>query len=241
MTEKLLIEERFQSIQHNLEFINERIALAAEKSGRTRDDITLMAVTKTVEPVFINHAIDCGVDLIGENKVQEFLSKKEYLNLSSCRAHLIGHLQTNKVKQILPQVEMIQSVDSLKLANEIEKQAKKLSSVAQCLIEVNVGDEESKTGIAFDEVRPLLEEISKMSSVRVKGLMAIPPICEEKSRLCEYFEKMHRLFVDIKGENIDNISMDILSMGMSGDYEEAISCGATMVRVGSLIFGPRLY
>ena len=241
MTEKLSVEERFQNIEHNLEYINSRIAEAAEKSGRKPCDVKLMAVTKTVEPIFINHAIDCGIDLIGENKVQEFLSKKDYLKLENCKAHLIGHLQTNKVRQIAGQVSMIQSVDSLKLAREIEKQSQKLGITTDCLIEVNVGDEESKTGIDFSGVLPLLEEISSMTSVCVRGLMAIPPICAEKTRLCKYFEKMHSLFVDIKAQNIDNINMQILSMGMSGDYYEAILCGANLVRIGSSIFGPRLY
>ncbi len=241
MTEKLSVEERFKNIEHNLEYINSRIEASAKESGRTRGDIKLMAVTKTVEPVFINHAIDCGIDLIGENKVQEFLSKKEYLKLENCKAHLIGHLQTNKVRQIIGQVSMIQSVDSLKLAREIEKQAQKLKITADCLIEVNVGNEESKTGIDFSSVMPLLEEISSMNGVCVKGLMAIPPICSEREELLKYFEKMHRLFVDIKAQNIDNINMQILSMGMSGDYNEAILCGANLVRIGSSIFGPRLY
>lgn len=241
MTEKLSVEERFQNIEHNLEYINNCIEASAKESGRTRGDIKLMAVTKTVEPVFINHAIDCGIDLIGENKVQEFLSKKEYLKLENCKAHLIGHLQTNKVRQIIGQVSMIQSVDSLKLAREIEKQAQKLKITADCLIEVNVGNEESKTGIDFSSVMPLLEEISSMNGVCVKGLMAIPPICSEREELLKYFEKMHRLFVDIKAQNIDNINMQILSMGMSGDYNEAILCGANLVRIGSSIFGPRLY
>ena len=241
MTEKLSVDERFKNIEHNLCHINEQITLSAKKSGRTREDIKLMAVTKTVEPIFINHAIECGIDLIGENKVQEFLSKYEYLKLEKCKAHLIGHLQTNKVKQILPFVSMVQSLDSLKLAKEIEKQSEKLGIDTDCLIEVNVGEEESKTGIAFDEVTPLIEEISKMQHVKVKGLMSVPPICEEKAQLCKYFEKMHHLFVDISRQNIDNITMCFLSMGMSGDFNEAILCGANMVRVGSSIFGPRLY
>lgn len=241
MTEKLSVEKRFENIEHNLEYINEKIKDAAEKSGRKREDVKLMAVTKTVEPIFINHAIEKGIDLIGENKVQEFLSKEEYLKLENCRVHLIGHLQTNKVRQILGKVSMIQSVDSLKLAREIEKQAQKLDITADCLIEVNVGDEESKTGIDFASVPALLEEIASMSRIRVKGLMAIPPICEDDEKLCKYFEKMHSLFVDIKGQNIDNIRMEILSMGMSGDYEKAITCGANLVRIGSSIFGPRLY
>ncbi len=241
MTENLSVEERFKNIEYNLALINEQIAASAQKSGRRREDIKLMAVTKTVEPVFINHAIKCGIDLIGENKVQEFLSKREYLRLENCDAHLIGHLQTNKVKQIIPFVSMIQSLDSAKLAAEIEKQSEKLEKVVDCLIEVNVGDEENKTGIPFDQVMPLIEKISEMRHVKVKGLMAVPPICEERSQLSKYFEKMHHLFVDISGQNIDNISMCILSMGMSGDFNEAILSGANMVRVGSLIFGPRMY
>ena len=200
-----------------------------------------MAVTKTVEPVFINHAIKCGIDLIGENKVQEFLSKREYLRLENCDAHLIGHLQTNKVKQIIPFVSMIQSLDSAKLAAEIEKQSERLGKTTDCLIEVNIGDEGSKTGIPFDQVMPLIEKITEMRHVKVKGLMAVPPICEEKAQLSKYFEKMHHLFVDISRQNIDNITMCFLSMGMSGDFNEAILCGANMVRVGSLIFGPRMY
>lgn len=241
MTEKLSANQRFEDIEHNLSVIRARIEAAAKLSGRSSEDVTLMAVTKTVEPVFINHAIECGVGLIGENKVQEFLSKEEYLNLENCKAHLIGHLQTNKVRQIVGRVSMIQSVDSLKLAKEISKQSGKLGLTAECLVEVNVADEQSKTGVAFDKVYSLLEEISSLEAIKVKGLMAIPPICEKESELCNYFEKMHGLFIDIKGQNIDNIDMSVLSMGMSGDYEQAIKCGANLVRIGSSIFGPRMY
>lgn len=241
MTEKLSIEQRFSNIENNLEVIRNKIDVAAKKSGRSASDITLMAVTKTVEPIFINHAIECGIDLIGENKVQEFLSKEEYLKLENCRAHLIGHLQTNKVKQIVGRVEMIQSLDSLKLAKEISKQSVGKGVVTKCLVEVNVGSEESKTGIAFSEVMPLLEQVSSMPSIKIEGLMAIPPICENTAELSGYFTKMHDLFIDIKSQNIDNIDMNILSMGMSGDYELAIEGGANLVRVGSSIFGPRLY
>lgn len=241
MTEKLSIEKRFSDIEHNLEVIRSKIDFAAKKSGRKAEDITFMAVTKTVEPVFINKAIECGVDLIGENKVQEFLSKKEYLKLDSCTAHLIGHLQTNKVKQIVGQVDMIQSLDSLKLAKEISKQSTARNIVTKCLVEVNVGQEDSKTGIDFLSVGSLLDEISQMQGIKVCGLMAIPPICENESELSAYFEKMHRLFIDTREEKRDNIDMQILSMGMSGDYEKAIECGSNLVRVGSAVFGPRIY
>ena len=240
MTEKLSVEQRFDTIEANLAFIRSEIADAAKKSGRTPDEIHLMAVTKTVEPIFINHALSCGVDLIGENKVQELLSKEPFLNLDGVDVHLIGHLQTNKVRQILPHVSTIQSVDSIKLAREIAKQAEKIEKDIQCLIEVNVGDEESKTGIPMQEVPALLEEMAQLPRVKVKGLMAIPPICEE-SILLQYFEKMREMFVDIQAKKMDNINMDILSMGMSSDYKLAILHGATMVRIGSSIFGPRLY
>ena len=240
MTEKLSVEQRFDTIEANLAFIRSEIADAAKKSGRTPDEIHLMAVTKTVEPIFINHALSCGVDLIGENKVQELLSKEPFLNLDGVDVHLIGHLQTNKVRQILPHVSTIQSVDSIKLAREISKQAEKIEKDIQCLIEVNVGDEESKTGIPMQEVPALLEEMAQLPRVKVKGLMAIPPICEE-SILLQYFEKMREMFVDIQAKKMDNINMDILSMGMSSDYKLAILHGATMVRIGSSIFGPRLY
>lgn len=241
MMENLSVNERFEIIENNIEVIKKNIAEAALQSGRKPQDITLMAVTKTVEPIFINHAIKCGIDLIGENKVQEFLSKEEYLALDSCKAHLIGHLQTNKVKQIVGRVEIIQSVDSIKLAKEISKQSVNKGVITSCLVEVNIGEEESKTGISQSEVLNLLEEISALPSIKVEGLMSIPPICEDNEELMQYFKKMNDLFVDIKAKNIDNINMNILSMGMSGDYKEAILCGSTMVRVGSSIFGPRLY
>lgn len=241
MTEKLSVEERFSNIEHNLEVIRQNIALAAEKSGRKAEDIKLMAVTKTVEPIFINHSIEHGIDLIGENKVQEFMGKKDFLKLGNCSAHLIGHLQTNKVKQIVGEVSMIQSVDSMKLAKEISKQSLNKGVTTNCLIEVNIGEEESKTGISFDSVMTLVEEIASLEAIKVKGLMAIPPICEDEKQLFAFFNKMHRLFIDIRTQNIDNIDMSILSMGMSGDYCQAIECGANLVRVGSSIFGKRLY
>ena len=241
MTEKLSTTLREQTIEANLRFLNDRIAEAAAKSGRTRADVRLMVVTKTVEPLFINHAIACGIDLIGENKVQEFLSKQPFLNLDGVEAHLIGHLQTNKVRQIVPHVSMIQSVDSLKLAKEIDKQCEKIGKTMDCLIEVNIAGEESKTGLPPEELEGLLVEMAQMTHVRVRGLMTIPPICDENEKLCGYFQKMHAMFVDIGRKNIDNISMQILSMGMSSDYALAIECGANLVRIGSSIFGPRLY
>lgn len=239
--EKLSLESRFSDIEYNIGVIKERIAAAAVKSGRSENDVTLMAVTKTVEPVFINHAISCGIDLIGENKVQEFLGKKQHLNLSGCEAHLIGHLQTNKVRQIVSEVSMIQSVDSVRLAREISKRSEMAGITTDCLIEVNIGDEESKTGISFAAVEEMLHEISEMGFIKVKGLMTIPPICEDSSVLSKYFSKMHHLFIDIKAKKLDNVDMTVLSMGMSSDYEEAVMNGSTLVRVGTALFGQRIY
>lgn len=235
------MEQKFIDIQENIKFIRNKINEATVKSGRSENDVRFMAVTKTVDPVYINHAIDCGIDLIGENKVQEFLSKKNALKLEKVEKHLIGHLQSNKVRKIITEVDMIQSVDSVSLAKEIERQAEKNNMTANVLIELNVGDEESKTGMDKSLFLESFSEISEMKHIHIKGLMTIPPICENKCELRKFFEEMYNLFIDIKAKNIDNVSMDILSMGMSGDYEEAILCGSNLVRVGSAIFGPRIY
>lgn len=238
---ELSIQKRFSDIEHNIDTIREKIFKAAASVGRNPDEITLMAVTKTVEPMFINHAIEQGISLIGENKVQEFLSKKPYLNLESCDAHLIGHLQTNKVKQIVKEVSMIQSLDSLKLAKEISKRSEEKGIITPCLIEVNIGQEESKTGLELNSLSELLKEVSLLSGIKVKGLMTIPPICDDEKELDKYFSEMHKIFVDIKDKKIDNIDMCVLSMGMSSDYEAAVRNGSTLVRVGSSIFGARIY
>lgn len=200
-----------------------------------------MAVTKTVDPIFINHAIECGVDLIGENKVQEFLAKKPFLRMENCCAHLIGHLQTNKVRQIVGEVSMIQSVDSLKLATEISKRSLAAGLVTECLVEVNIGGEENKTGLEFSQTEELLEKMATLEGIKVKGLMTVPPICEKEEELSQYFSKMHALFIDMKSKKLDNIDMTVLSMGMSGDYEVAVRHGSNLVRIGSAIFGPRIY
>lgn len=239
--EILSSEERLKNIEYNLAYIRDKIDSAAKQSGRKCEDIKLMAVTKTVEPIFINHAIECGIDLIGENKVQEYLSKKPYLKLDNCESHLIGHLQTNKVKQIISEVSMIESVDSVKLAREISKRSEALGITTDCLVEVNIGDEDNKTGLDLNLLSETLCEIAQMPSIKVKGLMTVPPICEDERQLNKYFSQMHEIFIDIKGKKLDNIDMCILSMGMSGDYEAAIRNGSNLVRVGSAIFGPRLY
>ena len=241
MMEKSFLETRKADIQYNLDVINERIAESAIKSGRNPKDVTLMAVTKTVDPIFINYALDYGVKMIGENRVQEMLRKKPELHLDGVQKHLIGHLQTNKAGQIVSEVDMIQSVDSLKIAKEIAKQSVKKGVVTDVLLEINVGEEESKTGFSMSEFFETLHEIAELDAIRIKGLMTIPPICENNTILCKYFEKIHNIYVDIKEKKLDNIDMNILSMGMSGDYYEAILCGSNLVRIGSSIFGPRMY
>lgn len=243
MTENLLpeLESRKDSIKKNYFEIVENISSAAQKSGRKAEDITFLAATKTVPAPLINYAISLGLRSIGENKVQELLSKYDDYDLSSCDLHFIGHLQTNKVKQIVGKVCMIQSVDSLKLANEISKQSLVANVNTDILIEVNIGREENKSGVFSENLPELIEQIALLPSVHIRGLMAIPPICDKKSDVLKFFDNMHNLFVDISGKKSDNVSMDFLSMGMSGDYEEAILSGANMVRIGSVLFGARDY
>ncbi len=237
-----LYDEKFASIKSNLQVIRENIATAAANSGRSESDVRLMAVTKTVDPVFINYSIDeCGVDLIGENKVQELLLKKDSLHLDGVEKHLIGHLQTNKVGKIISEVDMIQSADSLHLIKEISKRALSLGKTSHILLEVNIGDENSKTGFDRGALYEALFEISQLPFVEVNGIMTIPPICEDEKFLCEYFFKTGELFGDIKEKKLDNFNMNILSMGMSGDYELAIKYGSNMVRIGSAIYGARIY
>ena len=241
MMEKSFLEGRKADIEYNLDVINEKISESAIKSGRNPEDVRLMAVTKTVDPIFINYALDYGVKMIGENRVQEMLRKKPELHLDGVEKHLIGHLQTNKAGQITGEVDMIQSVDSLKIAKEIAKQSAKKGIVTPVLLEINIGDEESKTGFSEAEFFENLYQIAELKDISIKGLMTVPPICENNTILCKYFEKIHNIYVDIKEKKLDNISMNILSMGMSGDYEQAILCGSNLVRIGSSIFGPRIY
>ena len=242
MTISSFDDDRCKSISENLKLIREKISESAVKSGRNYDDISLMAVTKTVPVEYINYSIDnCGIDLIGENKVQEFLSKKDELHLSGVRKHLIGHLQTNKVKKIVPLVDMIQSVDSIHLAEEISKQALNNSITANILLEVNIGSEESKTGFDKGAFLDSLSRISELPNINVRGIMTIPPVCDNEKELKAYFTAISQYFNDIKEKGYKNFNMEILSMGMSGDYEAAIECGANLVRIGSLIYGARIY
>ena len=233
-------EKRILTTLDNYRRVSENVKTAAIKAGRNEKDVRLMCVTKTVEPEYINPVLDIGADLIGENRVQEYLGKKDLLHLDSVERHLIGHLQTNKVKQIVGEVDMIESVDSIKLAREISRCSDKKGITTDILVEVNVGKEDSKSGIYIEELGDLLYEISELPCIRVKGLMTIPPICDEK-QAAKYFHILYQSFIDIKSKSIDNINMDILSMGMSGDYEAAVAEGSNIVRVGSAIFGARQY
>ncbi len=234
-------EIRFKNIEENLKIIRSDISDAADKSGRNIDDVSLMAVTKTVESKFINHAISNGIKLIGENKVQEFLSKESELNLTNVNAHLIGHLQSNKVKKIIGKVETIQSVDSVSIAKEIGKRSSEIGFTTKILLEVNAGNEESKFGFGYDEVYEKACEISEINGIVIDGLMCVAPIFEKEAEIRAIFSNMHRLFIDIRDKKRDNINMNVLSMGMSGDYKEAILEGANLVRIGSSIFGARIY
>lgn len=234
-------KDRFIIIDENLKRINEDICETAVKAGRKPEDIRLMAVTKTVEPVYINHALSCGVNLIGENKVQEFLAKREELKLEHCEVHLIGHLQTNKVRQIVGKVNLIQSVDSVKIAKEIGKRSVENNQITNILLEVNVAGEESKFGFQAERTAEAAYEISEINGVHICGLMSVPPVCgDDKQSRC-FFSNMHRLFIDICEKRIDNVTMNVLSLGMSGDYKQAILEGSNLIRLGSAVFGDRIY
>ena len=242
MTEKFTVDEnRLKAVEDNYKSVKSRVEEAALKAGRNPADVRLMAVTKTVESVYINKVLDLGADLIGENRVQEYLGKKDELHLDNVEKHLIGHLQTNKVKQIVGEVDMIESVDPVNLATEINRVSKNKGLITNILVEVNVGKEDSKSGIYIEQIEELLNEIALMSNIKVKGLMTIPPICDSEKEVSQYFSTMYQSFIDIRDKKIDNIDMEILSMGMSGDFEAAIANGSNIVRVGSSIFGARKY
>ena len=226
----------YEYVEKNLSAIRENIAETAEKYGRNTDSVRLMAVTKTVPPDIVNYAVSLGIDLLGENKVQEFLSKQPVYN-KAADVHFIGHLQTNKVKYIIENVSLIQSVDSLKLAHEINRLAIAHNKIMDVLCEVNIGGEVSKSGVPPENLIPLIEQISLLQGVRVKGLMTIPP----PSNCDVFLGKMEELFNKVKSANIENVSMDELSMGMSGDYQQAIIHGSTIVRIGTGLFGKRIY
>ena len=225
-------------IKENVEIIQENIKQAALKSGRPADDITLIGVTKTIDCERIRELLNVGVTNLGENRVQEFLPKYDELG-NKAIWHQIGQLQTNKVKYIADKMSLIHSVDSLKLAAEINRQALKHSRIIDVLIEINIAGEGSKAGIAPEETRRFIEEMSRFSNIFIKGLMTIAPYVENPEENREYFANMRELFIDKSLILSDNVDMHVLSMGMTGDYEVAIEEGANMVRIGTGIFGSR--
>ena len=228
------------SIKENLDLINEKIrSLLAEKSGRKREDVLLLAVSKTVDVPRIKEAVNLGLVDLGENKPQEINWK--YYEIKNVKWHQIGHLQTNKVKYIIDKVCLIHSVDSLKLAEEISKRAKSKNITMDILVEINIAGEEAKSGVPLDEAEALAVEISKLDNVIVKGLMTVAPFVENPEDNREYFKQMRNLFVDIRNKNYNNIDMKYLSMGMTNDYEIAVEEGANIVRIGTGLFGARDY
>lgn len=227
-------------VKENYEFIQKQVIETATNCGRNPDEITLIAVSKTKPLSDIEELITIGVSEFGENKVQELCDKYEHVS-TPVHFHLIGHLQTNKVKYVVDKACLIHSVDSLKLAKELQKEASKKNCIAEILIEVNVAEEESKFGLHIAEVIPFLEEIAVFPNIHVNGLMTIAPFVENPEENRKHFRALKQLSLDIISKNIDNIDMNVLSMGMTNDYKVAIEEGATMVRVGTAIFGTRNY
>ena len=229
------------SIAETIARIRAEIAQAAIAAGRKPEEITLCAATKMNDSENVRQAIAAGVDCCGENRVQELVKKLEENAYEGAPVHFIGHLQTNKVKQVVGKVDLIQSVNSVRLLEAIAREAQRQGICQDILLEVNIGGEESKTGMPLSELPEILEKVGEFSSIRVRGLMTIPPICENSADSCKFFQEMYRIAVDITAKKYDNVCVDILSMGMSDDYREAIACGSTMIRVGTAIFGARDY
>lgn len=227
-------------IKENLEYVQKNIENTCQKAGRSTDEVTLIAVSKTKPLPMLEEAYQNGRRHFGENKVQELVDKEEKLP-KDIHWHMIGHLQTNKVKYIVDKVYLIHSVDSPKLAQEISRQALLKNVEVSVLIEVNIANEETKFGVAYENALAFVEKAASLPAIHIKGLMAIAPYVEIADKNREYFAKLKQLSVDIMSKNIDNVTMDVLSMGMSGDYQVAIEEGATMVRVGTGIFGERQY
>ena len=229
------------SITENVLLAKARIAAAAREAGRDPGEIRLLAATKMNAPERIAEAVAAGVDLCGENRVQEFLAKSAVNAYAPCGVHFIGHLQKNKVKYLVGAVELIHSVDSLGLMEAIHARASALGLVQDVLLEVNIGGEVSKSGVSPEGLDALLSAAADLPGLRVRGLMTIPPAQAEAEETRAYFRRMRQLFVDIREKKYDNVLLTELSMGMSGDYEDAVRCGATIVRLGTALFGPRNY
>ena len=229
------------NIGDNLEAVRLRIARAAEEAGRAPESVLLIGATKMNDASRVREAIGAGLDICGENRVQEMLEKNAQGAYEGARLHFIGHLQKNKVKNVVGLAELIHSVDSVALLEQIDRCAGKAGLVQDVLLEINIGREPAKSGFFAEELAEALEKASHFSSIRVRGLMAVPPICEKAEDNLPYFRRMQQLFIDNEEKKYDNVYMDFLSMGMSGDFEAAIACGANMIRLGSVIFGARIY
>lgn len=226
------------TIRDHLTEVRENIRKACERAGRSPEEVTLIAVSKTKPLFMLEEAYEAGARDFGENKVQEILEKAPEMP-EDARFHMIGHLQRNKVKQVLPHAVLIHSVDSLRLAEQIDQEAEKLGMTANILLEVNVAKEESKFGMMPEDVMELTEQIAALPHLQIQGLMTIAPFVDDPEKNRPVFQKLYQLSVDIKKKNIDNVSMSVLSMGMTGDYQVAVEEGATMIRVGTGIFGAR--
>ena len=229
------------SIAENVAKIRAQIAEAAIAAGRDPKEIQLCAATKMNDTEAVRQAIAAGVDCCGENRVQELVVKLAENAYEGIPVHFIGHLQTNKVKQVVGKVDLIQSVDSVRLLDAIQQEAAKQGLVQNILIEVNIGNEENKSGFHPREIHSVCEKMNQYPNICMKGLMAIPPICQNPQENHKFFQEMYNLSVDITAKKYDNVLVDILSMGMSDDYQEAIDCGSTMIRIGTAIFGARNY
>ena len=229
------------SIAENVARIKAQMKEAAIAAGRNPSDILLCAATKMNNADAVRQAIAAGVDCCGENRVQELTQKLSENAYEGAPVHFIGHLQTNKVKQVVGKVSLIHSVDSLRLLEAVNKEATKQGIIQDILLEINIGQEDSKSGLCKDELPSILEKMGDFSNIRVRGLMAIPPICQNSTDNHKFFQEMCNLSVDIKAKKYDNVSVKIMSMGMSDDFADAIACGSTMIRVGTAIFGARGY
>ena len=227
-------------IKENIKALRKRVFDAAAKCGRKAEDIRIIAVSKTIDIERIRVAVDEGIPDLGENRVQELTEKYDIID-RACNWHLIGHLQTNKVKYIIDKVSMIHSVDRIELAEEIQKHAQKAGRIIDVLVQVNVAGEETKFGISPDKAMEFVRLLAGFSNLKVKGLMTIAPLVNNQEEVRGVFRKLRKIFIDINEENIDNISMECLSMGMSNDFEVAIEEGANIIRVGTAIFGKRHY
>jgi len=234
-----LSDSQKETIRNNLKQIFKNVSEAGLKSPFKQTTRILLA-TKTRSPEEINFAISQGIDLIGENRVQELLAKYDNIDKDHAEIHFIGALQTNKVKYIIDKVSMIHSLDRISLAEEIDRQAKKIGKVMDVLVEVNIGSEESKSGLQAEELLPFLEKLSVFEHLHVCGLMIIPPKLTSISTQKQYFQKIMNLYIDISAKKIDNVNMTVLSMGMSSDYPVAVECGSTLVRIGTAAFGKRI-